>query len=73
MKTYQIEESSNIKSVSYNPDTKELIIAFLDGAEYQYTEVRPEEVVKLMFSESAGKAFHRNIKQHDYKKIKDKS
>lgn len=63
-------ESSNIKSVGYDPDTKLLTVHFHSGRVYEYDGV-PEEVYnRMVAAESIGKNFNANIKaQYPYKKV----
>ena len=68
MKKYEVE-SSNIKEVSYDPDAKLLIVVFHNGSSYSYSDVEPDSVCSLLFSESIGKAFHDSIKKHKCTKL----
>ena len=55
--------SSQIKSVGYDPESKELYIEFLNGTVYSYSNV-PEKVYEEMITPtvSVGKYFFANIK-----------
>jgi hypothetical protein len=58
----QAVQSSNIKSVGYDPDTKRLEIEFISGGVYQYMDV-PETVhSELIQAESKGSYFQANIR-----------
>ena len=55
-------ESSNIESIGYDSNSKNLEIEFNDHSVYRYYEV-PEDVYdELMASESKGSYFFRKIK-----------
>lgn len=68
MKTYEID-SSNIKSASYDIESKTLVVTFNGGSAYSYESVEPDSVCQLLFSDSSGKAFHDSIKKHKYTKL----
>jgi hypothetical protein len=58
--------SSNLKSVGYDPETKTLEIEFLNGGLYQYDNV-PESIYNgLMSASSHGQYFYRHIKKGGY-------
>jgi hypothetical protein len=65
--------SSNLDSAAYNPDTKELIIKFLNGNFYSYSNVPQNDVDNFYLVStysSAGKYFHKNIRnKFNYKKL----
>jgi len=67
----QTVNSSNLKSVGYDPDRRLLEIEFHTGAVYQYFNV-PESVYReLMAAPSHGKYFHQHIKdQYRYQRIR---
>jgi hypothetical protein len=54
--------SSNIRSVGYNIEKQILEVEFGGGSVYHYKEVGPTEVVQLIFAESLGNYFAKNIK-----------
>lgn len=58
-------ESSSINSIGYDIAEQILEIEFTRGTIYQYKNVPPEEVLGLIFAESIGSFFHKNIK-YDY-------
>ena len=68
MRKYKVE-SSNIDSISYDPDTKELIITFNNGNSYSYHGMDQSLVCNLLFADSIGKKFHDSIKVHKAVKI----
>lgn len=64
--------SSNLKSVGYDPATRTLEIEFLNSGLYQYSGV-PESVYKeLMSASSHGQYFDNHIKKgvYPYRKIR---
>jgi len=69
MQRYPIE-SSNLDSVGYDEVNKVLEISFISGGIYQYIDVEPQVYEGLLYADSAGKYFHRNIKgQFNYKRV----
>jgi F0F1-type ATP synthase beta subunit len=56
-------ESSNLAAVSYNLDTNELDVAFLDGSVYRYYQVPLEVANGLMDAPSHGSYFYWNIRE----------
>ncbi len=64
--------STVIRSYEYLPEKNRLIITFISGSRYEYTQVTQEvfEAFKTAFSK--GTYFNQNIKPaHRYKKLKD--
>ena len=59
-------ESSNLKSVGYDPCTRVLEIEFKDGSVYEYDDVPCEVHSGLMDAESKGSFFYENIRKRDY-------
>lgn len=59
-------ESTNIKSVGYDVDTKTLEVEFLTGAVYQYRDVPPEKYQELLEAESVGKYFYAQVRAKGY-------
>ena len=55
-------ESSNIKSIGYNPDNQVLEVEFTSGTVYQYDDVPPELYADFESAPSVGRFFHQNIK-----------
>ncbi len=55
-------ESSNLKSVGYDPGTKTLEIEFQNGGVYQYHEVPQTVYRELMNADSHGRYFISAIK-----------
>jgi hypothetical protein len=62
--------STNLKSASYNTETKVLKIIFNNNNIYEYSDVPWEIFTKFRMSESQGKYFNVNIaRKYTYKKI----
>ena len=68
MKKYEID-SSNIKDVSYDIESKTLVVTFNNDSAYSYEDVEPYSVCQLLFSDSSGKAFNDSIKKHKCTKL----
>lgn len=62
--TFVFRGSSNLARADYDPETKDLGLAFQDGSEYVYHGVSPETYRGLTLAGSAGQFFHRHIKGH---------
>ena len=59
--TFKEVESSNIKFVSYNEDTKILLIAFKGGKIYAYPHIEPQKYQELIQADSTGKWVNSNL------------
>ena len=65
-------ESSNIRSLGYDPDTRLLEVEFKSGTIYHYSGVPAETHRELMAAPSKGVYFGREIKFHyDCRKVSD--
>lgn len=63
--------SSTIKSIGYDIKTRILEVEFVRGAIYQYKTVDYIDVVCLLFADSIGSYFNKNIsKNYSYEEIK---
>ncbi len=63
-------QSSNLRSVGYDPETETLEIEFTSGAVYAYYGVPAEVYEGLMDAPSHGRYFQENIRnQYRYRKI----
>lgn len=63
--------SSNIKSIGYDYQSCILEIEFVRGKIYQYKNVQSLIVCQLLFAESVGSQFCKNIqKVYEYEEIK---
>ena len=62
--------SSNLKRVSYNSRSHEMLIQFQSGAVYQYWDVPGNVSQGLMQAESPGRYFSQNIRsRYNYKRV----
>lgn len=63
MRWYQNPNTdSHVKAFSYNTGNATLFVKFEKGDVYAYDGVTPEDVVAVMWAESAGKAVHGVLK-----------
>lgn len=63
-------KSSNIRSISYNPETEVLVVEYLNGSMYEYLKVPSSIYEGLVESESKGSFMNRMIKgTYGYVKI----
>ena len=62
--------SSNLKSSTYDTETKELIVEFKKGGKYSYSDVPLKTIIDLRRAPSKGGYFSKNVaKIFKYKKI----
>lgn len=63
-------ESSQVKAIGYDPETKTLAVTFPrgTGAIYHYPDVEPETYAAFVGAESIGKFFGAHIKSLPFKK-----
>lgn len=63
-------KSSNLKKTEYDTTTKSMIVEFLNGTKYEYTDVPHQIYTKFRMAESQGKYFTSEIsKKYKYKKL----
>lgn len=63
-------ESSNVHSVRYETDTKDLYVRFIHGGTYKYSKVDDVVYTDLIHSDSVGKYLNTNIKPfHSYELV----
>lgn len=55
-------KSSNVASIGYDPDSKTLVIEYIDGSVYHYHDVESSTHQELMSAKSIGKHIHSSIK-----------
>lgn len=55
-------KSSNINSIGYDPQTRELDVEFRGGSVYRHFDVTPEGYDGLMASDSKGAHYHAHFK-----------
>lgn len=64
-------QSSNLKSVGYDLDSKTLEVEFQDASVYQYSNVPQAHHDGLMQARSKGAYLHRHIRNaYSYKRVK---
>jgi len=64
--------SSTIKTISYNIHTRELQVQFKRGAIYNYKCVDYIDVLGIIFSDSSGYYFNKNVaNNYKYEKVED--
>lgn len=52
-----VSDSTNVQSVSYNPDEMKMRVAFLSGAVYEYEDVHAVDYGDICSGESVGGKF----------------
>lgn len=57
-------ESSNIRSMGYNSEVKQLRVVFTNGGIFQYKEIPKEVYEEMMASKSIGSFFSKNIRNN---------
>ena len=57
-------DSSTIKSINYDYDSKILLIEFNGNAKYEYKDVPEGVYLRFKYSDSLGKHFNENIKDN---------
>ena len=62
-------ESSTIKKVGYNHDTRDMVIEFMSGEQYLYEDVPRDEFMALVEAESVGTHFADEIRD-EYEGLK---
>lgn len=55
-------ESSNVKAIGYDPNTRKLEIEFNSGEVHEYSDVAPGMHKALMGARSIGGYFHQHIR-----------
>lgn len=71
-KKYVFVESSNLHSVYYNPQSRELRVRFLGGSEYKYDRVPERLFIALLNASSHGKEFWKIIRDvFPYERLAD--
>lgn len=60
--TRQPVDSSNLKSVGYDPKSKTMHVEFHSGRVYEYSGVPESEHAALIKADSVGKHFHAHIR-----------
>ena len=64
-------DSSNIKSLGYDNESKALEVEFTNGAVYRYSGVGKRTFEELMETKSKGAFFHENIRgKYSYERVR---
>lgn len=67
----KVVKSSYVQAYSYDADTKILDVTFMNGTEYKYTGIQPDQMSNVFdTSGSVGKKFRSMIKQDGVKALK---
>lgn len=62
--------SSNLKAIGYDKDTRVLIVEFLTGGVYEYSNVEESVYVNFLTAPSPGRYFLQEVKnKYEHKKI----
>lgn len=70
MRMLEIQDSSNVQAVGYEPTTTSLDVRFRNGGHYRYAGVTPDEFARLVSAESLGIHLHARIKpNHPFTRI----
>lgn len=62
-------QSSNLKSIGYDPNAKQLEVEFQNGKVWQYADVTAETHADLLKQKSIGSAFNSTIVKGGYKGV----
>lgn len=65
-----INDSSNIQKVWYDPDDRKMIITFNNGSSYEYGNVSPTDFGAIVGSDSVGQSFNILLKSRNWNTIK---
>lgn len=75
MRTFAIENSSNIQTIGYCPASRILLVRFNSGDLYEYLGVDEVNAAHIAFGESVGKEFNARVKKFPekfpFKKVSD--
>ena len=69
MLVYQVQNSTNIKKLYYNKDTKVLTVEFKNNSQYKYDNVSLQEYQNFTLAESKGKYLKEVITNKVYHKV----
>lgn len=65
-----VNDSSQIKQISYNPMDRLMLVKFANGESYIYKEVSPTTFGAFVSWDSVGTYFNRNIKpNYEFEKV----
>lgn len=65
----EIEDSTWIKAVEYDPETLVLDAHLLNGSRYRYRSVSPSQFAQVVTAKSSGSAFNSTFRNLPYKKL----
>lgn len=65
---HAVPGSSSVAAAGYDPDTQELTVNFVSGAQYTYSAVPPGVLEQLLSSPSPGKFVHQNLSTYHYQR-----
>jgi hypothetical protein len=60
----QVMPSTVIRRFTYFPETRELVVEFVSGRRYLYSQVPPEEVERMRGAFAKGVYFNRKIRAY---------
>lgn len=60
-------ESSELRSVAYERETRVLEVRFVKGERYQYFQVPPSVFDRLLAAESKGRFFNEHVRNAGYR------
>jgi hypothetical protein len=67
-------ESSMLREVAYDPETRTLEVEFTSGGVYEYHDVPPEVYADLLRAESHGQYFRAHVRgAYPYRRLKKAS
>ena len=66
-----IYSSSNICASTYNKSTKDMVIIFSKGGQYQYTGVSESDYLRFEMADSQGSVMNSHIKKYPFTKLAD--
>jgi len=63
------KQSSILKTLDYNSETKTLVVEFTTGGRYRYTNVDKDKFLSILGSDSLGSEFNKLKVNHEYEKL----
>jgi hypothetical protein len=66
-----IYSSSNICASTYDKSTKDMVIIFSKGSQYQYTGVSESDYMRFELADSQGAVMNTHIKKYPFTKLAD--
>lgn len=65
-----INDSTNLVQVAYDPIDKEMMVTFKDNVKYIYNNISPSIFADIVSGESCGKVFNFHIRGKNLKGVK---